>query len=131
MLVLTDLRILLAKQTSQMMKENARQAREAAKQSGQGLLSQWGAVIASNSSSQRYLQMNPQQILGETAENYALTNNQILSVRVSERVDQERAAREVRLRIKTTGGKLQFVYAQASRGEIKQTLQQTLGDKVR
>jgi len=130
-LVLTDTRILFAQQTSKMVKENARQAREAAKQSGQGLLGQWGAVIDSNSSGQRYLQMHPQQILAETAENFAVTNNQVRSARIRTQEDDDRGTSEVVLTLKTVGGKAVYTYRQSSERDIKRVLRQTLGDMVR
>ena len=129
-LVLTHLRILVAQQTSQIMKENARQAKEAAKQSGKGLFGQWGAVISSYSS-QRYLQMHPQEILNETAGNYSIANNQIRAVRIKENYDPEDAINEVNLTLKTVNGKTEFIYTKASKREIKRALQQTLGNLVR
>jgi len=129
-LVLTNLRILLVKQTSELLKENARLAKEAAKQSGKGFFGQWGAVIGSNSG-QRYLQMQPQQILNETPGNSFILNNQIRSVRLKETYDPEEGPSEVRVTFETTKGKMQFTYAQGNKKAIKQTLQQTLGTLVR
>ncbi len=129
-LVLTNKHILVAKQTSQMMKENVRQAKQAAKQSGSGFFGQWGAVIGSNSS-QRYLQMHPQEILNETAGNYSIANNQIRSVQIKENFDHEDANSEVKLTLKLVSGKIQLTYTRTSKNEIKQILQQTLGDLVR
>ena len=129
-LVLTNMRILAAQQTSQIMQENARQAKQAAKQSGKGLFGQWGAVIGSGSS-QRYLQMHPQEILNETAGNYSIANNQIRSVRIKENYDPEDARSEVKLTLNTVSGKTEFTYTQTSKKEIKRALQQTLGNLVR
>ena len=129
-LVQTNLRILVAQQTSQIMKENARQAKLAAKQSGKGFFGQWGAVIGSYSS-QRYLQMLPQEILSETAGNYSIHNNQIRSVRIKEDYDSEEGTSEVTLTLDTVSGKTELTYTQTSKKEIKRVLQQTLGDLVR
>ena len=129
-LVLTNFRILVAQQTSQIMKENARQAKLAAKQSGKGFFGQWGAVIGSYSS-QRYLQMHPQEILNETAGNYSILNNQIRSVRIKEDYDPEEGTSEVKLTLNTGSGKTELTYTQTSKKEIKRALQQTLGDLVR
>jgi len=129
-LVLTNARILVAQQTSELIKENARLAKETAKQSGRGFFSQWGAVMGS-SSSQRYLQMQPQAILNETAGNYFIANNQIRSVRIKENHDFETSQSEVKLTLDTTGNKIELIYRQASKKAIKQTLQQTLGNMVR
>ena len=128
--MLTNLRILVAKQTSQMMQENVRQAKQAAKESGQGLFGQWGAAIGSQNS-QRYLQRQPQEILNETAGNYSIVNNLIRSVRIKENNDPEEGTSEVKLTLNTGNGKIEFTYAQTSKKEIKRILQQTLGDLVR
>ena len=129
-LVLTNFRILVAQQTSQIMKENARQAKLAAKQSGKGFFGQWGAVIGSYSS-QRYLQMHPQEILNETAGNYSILNNQIRSVRIKEDYDPEEGTSEVKLTLNTGSGKTELTYTQTSKKEIKRALQQTLGKLAR
>ena len=129
-LVLTNIRILVAQQTAPIMKENARQAKLAAKQSGKGFFGQWGAVIGSYSS-QRYLQMLPQDILSETAGNYSILNNQIRSVRIEEDYDSEEGTTEVKLTLDTGSGKIELTYTQNSKKEIKRALQQTLGGLVR
>jgi len=128
--VLTNIRILVAQQTSQMMKENARQAKQAAKQNGKGFFGQWGAMLGSNSS-QRYLQILPQEILSETAGNYSILNNQIRSVRIKEDYDSEEGTSEVTLTLNTAGGKTELTYTQTSKKELKRALQQTLGGLVR
>ncbi len=129
-LVLTNARILVAKQTSELRKENARVAKEFAKQSGEGFFGQWGAVMGSKSS-QRYLQMSPQAILNETAGNYFILNQQIRSVRLKENHDPETAQSEVKLILESTNGKMELIYTQASKKELKQALQQTLENLVR
>jgi len=129
-LVLTNARILFAKQTSELMKENARLAKEAAKQSGKGFLGQWGAVMGSSGST-RYLQMQPQEILGETPGNHFILNNQVRSARVKENYDPETARSEVKLTLDSANGKVELIFTQAGQKEIKQALQQTLGNRVR
>jgi len=129
-LVLTNMRILAAQQTSQIMKENARQAKQAAKESGKGFFGQWGAVIGSYSS-QRYMQMLPQDILSETPGNYSILNNQVHSVRIEEDFDSEEGTTEVKLTLDTGSGKTELTYTQSSKKEIKRALQQTLGGLVR
>ena len=129
-LVLTNVRILFAKQTSELMKENARLAKETAKQSGKGFFSQWGAVMGS-SGSQRYLQMSPQQILNETPGNYGILNDQVRSAKIKELYDPDDYSNDVKLRLDTAQGKIDLVYRQTSKKELKQILQQTLGNRVR
>jgi hypothetical protein len=129
-LVLTNARILVAKQTSELMKENARVAKESAKQSGKGFFGQWGAVMGS-SASQRYLQMQPQTILNETVGNYYIVNNQVRSAKVKENYDPETSQSEVKLILDIPGNKIEIIYRQANKKEIKQALQQTLGSLVR
>lgn len=129
-LVLTDQRILVARQTSQIMSANAAQAKEDAKQSGKGFFGQWGAVIGSYGS-QRYLQMSPNQILAETAENYFIANQQVRSVKVKESYDDEDARGDTTLTIDAVNGKLELHYTQAIKKEITQAMRQTLGGLVR
>ena len=129
-LVLTNARILFAKQTSELMKENARVAKETAKQSGKGFFGQWSATMGS-AGSQRYLQMHPQQILNETAGNYFILNQQIRSVRLKESYDPDTVKSEVKLILESVNGKIELIYTQASKKELKQALQQTLGNLVR
>jgi len=129
-LVLTNMRILVAQQTSQIMKENARQAKETAKQSGKGFFGQWGAMIGSYGS-QRYLQMHPQEILNETPGNYFIINNQVRGAKVKEYHDNETATSEVKLTLNTVGDKLVLVFRQSNRKEIQNLLRQTLGNMVR
>ena len=129
-LVLTNLGILVAQQTSQILQENARQAKENAKQSGKGFFGQWGAMIGSYGS-QRYLQMDPQVILNETSGNYFIANNQIQSVKIKENYDSETGNSDVKLTLNLINGKFELTYTQISKKEIKKALQQTLGDRVR
>jgi hypothetical protein len=129
-LVITNLGILVAQQTSQIMQENTRQAKETAKQSGKGFFGQWGAMLGSNNS-QRYLQLNPQAILNETAGNYFIANNQIRSVKIKENYDPEDGRNDVKLTFDTVSGKMEFSYTQISKKELKKALQQTLGNLVR
>jgi hypothetical protein len=128
-LVLTNLRILVAQQTPERMKENARLAKENARQSGKGFFGQWGAVVGSYGS-QRYLQMHPQQILDETPGNYFIANNQIRSVRIKEDYDPEDVRNDVTLTIEAVNGKFAFNYTNVGKRELKQALAQTLGNRV-
>jgi hypothetical protein len=129
-LVLTNMRILFAQQTGDLLKENAQQAKENAKQSGKGFFGQWGAMLGSGSS-QRYLQMQPQEILNETPGNYFVANNQIRSVRIKENYDPEGGRSETKLTLNTVSGKIELIYTQSSKRELKKALQQTLGKLVR
>ena len=129
-LVLTNMRILVAQQTAELMRQNARQAKQAAKEGGKGFFGQWGAVIGSYGS-QRYMQMHPQEILNETPGNYFITNNQVRSVRLKENVDPEEGVSEVKMTLTSVGTKLELTYNQASKKQIRQILQQTLGNLVR
>ncbi len=129
-LVLTNMRILVAQQTPELMKENARLAKENAQQSGKGFFGQWGAVMGSYGS-QRYLQMHPQQILEETPGNYFIANNQVRSVRIKEDYDPEDVRNDVTLTIEAASGKFAFDYTTVGKRELKQALQQTLGNRVR
>jgi hypothetical protein len=128
-LALTDQRILVAQQTSALLQENARVAKETAKTSGKGFFGQWGAVIGA-SGVQRYLQMQPQQILDETPGNYAIPNDQVHRARIQEGYSDEDVRSDVTLNIEAAGGKFTFRYTTVGKQELKQALQQTLGNRV-
>lgn len=129
-LVLTPKRILFAQQTKAMLKENAQQAKNSAKQEGKGFFGQMGAMIGSYSG-QRYLQMGPDEIINETSGNYFIPNQQVRSIRLKEINDYESGTNTVKMSLKTDTSKLEFNFNNARKRQIKKLLQQTLGNIVR
>jgi hypothetical protein len=128
-LVVTDRRIIFATQTSQMMQENAKMARESAKSQGKNFLSQWGAVIHSNNG-QHYLQMTAEAIVGENPGNFSLYHNQIRSVKFHYYSDEENNASEYRMTIDTVSGKINLVFNLLDEKQAKKVLKQVLGNVV-
>ena len=128
-LVITDRRIIFATQTSQMMQENARRARETAKAQGKNFLSQWGAVIRSNYG-QHYLQMTADAVLGENPGNFSLYHNQIRSVKIHYHSDEESNTSEHHMAIDTVTGKINLVFSMLDEKQAKKVLKQVLGNAV-
>lgn len=76
--VVTDLRVLFAQMTVQMMKQLVADARDNAKADGKGFFGQWGAQMGAYSGlAQRYLEMAPEQILAENPGNFAVDRSTI------------------------------------------------------
>ena len=128
--VVTSHRLIFAHQTSQMMKENARLAKEQARQQGKGFLGQWGAMMGSGGGD-HYLNMQPQAILNEHPNNFFLMNNQIQSVRIRRDHDQQTGQTRHRIEFKAASGKTRLVYQNLDAGKAKQLLQRVLGKAVR
>ncbi len=128
-LVVTDRRIIFATQTTQMMQENVKRARESAKTQGKNFLGQWGAVIQSNNG-QHYLQMPAEAIVGENPGNFSLYHNQIRSVKFHYYSDQENNASEYRMAIDTVSGKINLVFNMLDEKQAKKVLKQVLENAV-
>jgi hypothetical protein len=128
--VVTSHRLIFAHQTSQMMKENARRAKEQARQQGKGFLGQWGAMIGSGGGD-HYLNMQPQAILNEHPNNFFLMNNQVQSARIRRDHDQETGQTTHRIEFKAASGKTRLMYRSLDERKAKQLLKQVLGKAVR
>ncbi len=128
--VVTSHRLIFAHQTGQMMKENARRAKEQARQQGKGFFGQWGAVLGSGGGD-HYLGMPPQAILNERSNNFFLMNNQVQSVRIRHDHDQETGQTTYQIEFKAASGKTRLRYQHLDVGRAKQLLQQVLGKVVR
>ncbi len=83
MLVVTDCRLLGARLSDERRKEATDQAKADARAAGSGFLGQLGAKLRAGPALMRfYGAMTPDQILAETPANWALTADQVKSVRV-------------------------------------------------
>ncbi len=129
-LVVTNQRILFATLTKEINQQEVEKAREAAKAQGKGLLSQWGAQLTANVG-QRYVQMDPQSILGEHPGNFFYLNSQIRGVRISRYADEETFRTEYTLELDTVSGKVKFIFSMMNEAEVRGLLGQTLGQIVR
>jgi len=128
--VLTNMRIIFAAQTSEMMQANIRRAKDDAKQQGKGFFGQWGAQFGANSGHQ-YLEIPPQQILAEQPTNFYITRDQLQSVRVWESSGDEDAVSTYYMEFRTAGGKHKFTFGQLNVRDLKKQLQNIYGDIVR
>jgi hypothetical protein len=128
--VVTSHRLIFAHQTGQMMKENARRAKEQARQQGKGFFGQMGAVMSSGGGD-HYLSVQPQAILNEHSNNFFLMNNQVQSVRIRHDHNQQTEQTMYRIEFKATSGKTRLVYQHLDVGKAKQLLKHVLGKVVR
>lgn len=129
-IVLTNLRIIFAAQTAQMLRENVQQARDSAKQEGKGFFGQWGAQLKANQG-QPYFEMNPQHILTEQPANFFYYANQLRSIRLREEHDNENSISTYNIEFDTPGGKHKFHFNQLDMRGVKKVLQQLYGNIVR
>jgi hypothetical protein len=85
-LIVTKDQSIFAKLTSEIMKKVAEEAKQQAKQEGKGFFGQWGSQIAGGMNySQRYLNMDPGEILKENPANFSIPNSSINLIEVKYR----------------------------------------------
>jgi hypothetical protein len=128
--VVTSHRLIFAHQTGRMMKENARRAKEQARQQGKGFFGQLGAVMGSGGGD-HYLGMQPQAILNEHSNNFFMMNNQVQWIKIRHDHNQETGQTMYRIEFKAAGGKTRLRYQHLDVGRAKQLLKQVLGKVVR
>jgi hypothetical protein len=129
-IVCTSLRIIFALQTTQMMQENIKLARDQAEQQGKGFFGKWGAQFSANSG-KKYWEIPPQQILAETPDNFAIERQQLRSIRMREEYSDENTASSYKLEFDTTAGKHKFRFGSLNMRELKKQFQQMYGNIVR
>jgi len=130
MIVFTNLRIIFALQTTQMMQENVKRAQLEAQREGKGFFGKWGAQLRANSGKQ-YWQIPPQQILAEHPSNFAINREQIRSIRMRENYTHEDAASTYTMTLDTTTGKHKFRFGSLRIRDLKKQFQQLYGNVVR
>ncbi len=122
-LVMTNHRILFAQSTQEMMKQHVNEARDKAKAEGGGFFKQWGAQIASGFNlADRYLEMDPAQVLAETPGNWALDISQIQKVKYKVGMvgDSDTASTPDRVTIKTADQKYSLELSGGSTNSTRQ-----------
>jgi len=129
-IVFTNLRIIFAFQTTQMMQENVRQARQQAEQEGKGFFGKWGAQLGANSGKQ-YQQVPPQQILAETPNNFAIHREHLRSIRMREDYSTEDSPSTYTMEFDTVAGKHKFKFGHLNMRDLKKFFQQLYGNIVR
>lgn len=132
--VITTRRMIFAQMTSQMLTQNATNAREQAKSEGKGFFGAWGAQIkAGFSFGQRYLQMSPESILAENPGNFAIENNTISQIKIGlKRLNpgsSNTGPQDFEMKIQTPMG--EYVYRIDDSSNNEKLLKQVYGDRVK
>jgi len=127
-LVLTNYRVIFAMQTSQMLQEQARQARSEAKQDGKGFFGQWGAQLSA--STMYYQHRPPEAILAEQPGNFFIPHNQLRSVKFQVVRGDEGSPDEYHLEFDAINGKVGVTFTMIDQKKAKETLTQVLGERV-
>lgn len=112
-LVVTDRRLILAEMTNAALKGYIEESRAAEKGKGGGFFGQWGAQIgAMLTFANRYLEMSPDAVVGETPGNTALAPADVRSIKVErkrDRGDDGQPDRDfLRITIEASTGKREF-----------------------
>ncbi|MEM2889250.1 MAG: zinc ribbon domain-containing protein [Candidatus Bathyarchaeia archaeon] len=108
--VVTNLRLIFAQMTNEVVSQSSQAARDQAKAQGKGFWGQWGDQLKSSFTfSQRYLSMHPSAILAETPGNFAIDNNVISEIKLKEERDRGGIyVRQMEVEIRTSMGKYEF-----------------------
>jgi hypothetical protein len=138
-LVVTNYRLLFAKMTNDLVKENTAQVRAEAKAQGAGFFGQWGAQLkAAFAFAQRYLAMHPEAILAETPGNGFVAPAQVRQIKVERKwrsagSDDDSSQPYLRITIETTAGKTTYDTDGETPGvnDAKLLLSRTFGASVR
>ena len=130
MIICTELRIIFAHQTAEMMRENVKQARLQAEAQGKGFFGKWGAQLGANSG-RKYWEKEPEQILAEQPDNFAIQREDLRSIRLREEYNGEDASTTHRIEFETTTGKHKFRLGDINAREYKKQLQAVYGGIVR
>jgi hypothetical protein len=129
-LVVTNLRLIFAMQTAQMLQEQAKNAQQEAARQGKNWLKQIGAGMGAWNG-RHYLEMQPNAILAEQAGNYCLMRDQIRSVKIHIDHLTEEGQPEHHLEFITPTGKIKILFNALDKNQVKQLLTQALGNVVR
>ena len=87
-MVITNRRSIFPQITSQMLKDAAMEAQRKGKEEGKGFFSRWADQLKSTFNySQRYWNIPPEEILNETAGNFAIENSAIREIKVKRKED--------------------------------------------
>lgn len=129
-IIFTNLRVIFAHQSAEMMKANVERARAEAKDAGKGFFGQWGAQFGANSG-QQYFGMPPQQILAEQPANYYFNANQLRAIKLWESQGDEDSISTFYMEFEIPGGKHKFDFAHLNIRTLKDQLRQLYGNIVR
>ncbi len=116
-LVITEKRLIAARITKELLKEEAQKRREEAKREGRGKLKQFLAgAITGFVFANRYLEMKPEEIENENPENFSIYSSDVIDSRlkrgmISEDEDGTRTQYPHSLVIKTKDRKYSFSFS--------------------
>jgi hypothetical protein len=132
-LVVTPSRIVAARMTSAMLREEAKRASANAKASGKGILKRMAATMASGLTfHERYLQMTPDQALSEHESNFVISAADIRTVKArTHQMHEDGHRRRDDLIIKTNAGrKYRFRLAPHAAANAKKMMRSAFGDRA-
>ena len=130
--VVTNLRMIFAQMTNEMMTQAVQVARDQAKAGGKGFWGQWGDQLKTAFTySQRYLSMPPSAILAEMPGNFAFDNNAIREIKLKE--DRSRGedlyVHELKMEIRSFSGN--YEYRMDHNENYIKLLKQVYGERVK
>jgi hypothetical protein len=127
--VITTRRMIFAQITKDMAKRAIEEAKQKAKAEGKGFLGQWSAQLgASFNYAQRYLNMEPSDILSETPGNFYIENGAIGEIKIKHERSMHGGPDELKMEISASSGRYDFELN--SSGDVK-LLKQVYGDRVK
>ena len=130
-LVVTDRRLIFAQITNELLKQ---EREKAVSDSGGGLMSRWKASMGSHYSfHERYYNMDPEEALRESPDNYEIRPEQVRSVKLkgSKNWSNDGKKSPNKMVIKWSGGKNKYNFQRVSSNEAKKALYPLLGPKVK
>lgn len=125
-MVVTDRRLIFARQTKEMQSADVNRAREQAKQAGKGVFGQIGAQMGTRHGD-KYLSVAPDLILRENPQNFAIDLNQVTKI-ATYHADFEDNSPDT-MEVITPGQKYKFNIQNAY--NVERELKQYLGQKVK
>jgi hypothetical protein len=131
-IICTDQRTIFARFTSQMMKDAVKESRDKAREEGKGFFAQWGAQMSSASHyHKKYWEMAPADILSEAEDNFDLTHDQLVKVKIKKKVEHDEESFEVKteLQFETIKDKYKFMIDSYSKDTVE-TFRQVYGAKA-
>jgi hypothetical protein len=136
-LVVTDRRLLLAEQSSDLAKRRAAEAKEGAKAAGKGFMGQWVAQAGTGFDHGRhYLAMEPAAVLAESPRNVAIGPADVREIKVERKTtSDDEGSMESSLKIKIKTAREETTYSTSdetpSRDEARAMLARVFGSAVR
>jgi len=130
-LVVTDLRLIFSKYSTELMKQEREKALEGAKD--KGFFGRWKASLSSGFDfKNRYYEMEPETILQEGEDNFEIKLEEVRSVKLRERgwnpgLDKRDPNK---MEIKWSGGKEKFKFEKQTAKQVKELLNPILRGKL-